>query len=369
MSEDVELEDGSGAEDAITPDVGVVREHLIVHLGAPYEVCELRRNPVTGSPIELLEIAYFAPGGMQAPVLFSTCGLSQSLMENGRRMEGLFMMRPAPAKPQPVYDLLAAFALYPDKHQVSVGIGDVIPGGAELEALCPMDALLVLPPVQFVEGFQRVPRWDQQIVDLYWLVPVFEREAEYALQHGPEALLMNFAAQGLDLTDLRRDEANTVITPEDAAEMAKKRELEDRKRPRPAARMAAPAPMMKRRPQPTSKSFEAEEAEDGGFVVRRRGVKTAPPDATTVVDRPVHRPSEPGSPEAPGRPASAAAALPGGPKRFEVPKKDKPAKPVLTSKPKEARDPAAEKKARIEALKADAKARAERAKKDREGGG
>lgn len=366
MSEDVDLEDASGAESAITPDVGVVREHLIVHLGAPYEVAELRRNPVKGSPIEMLEIAYFAPGGMQAPVLFSTCGLSQSLMENGRRMEGIFMMRPAPAKPQLVYDLLSAFALYPDKNQVSIGIGDVLPGGAELEALCPMDALLVLPPVQFVEGFQRIPRWDQQIVDLFWLVPVFEQEAAYALQHGPEALLMLFAAQGLDLTDLKRDEANTVMTPEDAAEMARKRELEDKKRPRPTARMAAPQPMMKRRPQPTSKSFEAQEADDGAFVVRRKGIKTAPPDASTVVDRPVHKPQEASS--AQDAQAARAPSLPGGPKRFDVPKKDKPARPVLTSKPKEARDPEAEKKARIEALKADAKARAERAKKDRQGG-
>ena len=360
MSDDAELEDDSGLEASITPDVGVVREHLIVHLGAPYEVAELRKNPVKGSPIEMLEIAYFAPGGMQAPVLFSTCGLSQSLMENGRRMEGLFMLRPAPAKPQLVYDLLSAFALYPDANQVAIGIGDVIPGGAELEALCPMDALLVLPPVQFVEGFQRIPRWDQTIVELFWLVPVFEHEAKYALEHGPEALLLLFAAQGLDLTDLKRDEANTVLTPEDAAEMAKQRELEDRKKPRPAPRMVAPQPMLKRRAEPTSKSFDTTQQADGGIVIKRRGMKAAPPDASTVVDRPVHKPGDPKKPA----PVVASPAA-SGPKRFDVPKKEKPARPVLTSRSKEQRDPVAEKKARIEALKADAKARAERAKKAR----
>ncbi len=355
MSDDLELEDDSGQEAAITPDVGVVREHLIVHLGAPYEVAELRKNPVSGSPIEMLEIAYFAPGGMQAPVLFATCGLSQSLMENGRRMEGLFMVRPAPPKPQLVYDLLSAFALYPDKNQVALGIGDVIPGGQELEALCPMDALLVLPPVQFVEGFQRIPRWDQTVVELFWLLPVFEAEANYAVEHGPESLLMLFAAQGLDLTDLKRDEANTVLPPEDAEQMAKRREAEDRKKPRSAPRMVAPQPMVKRRIEPTTKSFEASEQSDGGIVIKRRGVKTAPPDASTVVDRPVHKTGE----------APKPAVAPSGPKRFDVPKKDKPARPILTSKPKEQRDPVAEKKARIEALKADAKARAERAKKAR----
>jgi hypothetical protein len=120
-----------------------------------------------------------------------------------------------------VHKMLASFALFAEANDQVVRHGDVVRAPDELSKFCDMDALLFMPPIPFVQSFHKVAVTDGE-VEILWLLPVFDAEAEYALTHGPQSLMMLFAAQGLDLTEPRRGEANTLMEPKDAAEMAKR---------------------------------------------------------------------------------------------------------------------------------------------------
>lgn len=206
------------------PDVLLVRKHLVEHLGQPDEVFEISGSPIPNSPVQVLNLAYFAPAGPHAPVVFATCGASQYRMPDGRRVEGLIILKREPPAQgfEGVNRLLGSFALFAEGTGQAVRLGDVVRAPEELRSFCTMDAVLFLPPVPFVPAFHSLQVTRNERVELVWLLPVYAAEAEYALKHGPQALMVVFAAQGLDLTDPERAEANTFITPEDAAEMAKR---------------------------------------------------------------------------------------------------------------------------------------------------
>lgn len=370
----------SGLDD--NPTVLKVRQHLVEFLGAPDEVFELAGSPVPGSAMSALNLAYFAPQGPQAPVVFSTCGASLLQTADGRRNEGLVLLRKEP--PPPVFDgvqrLLAQFALFPERSPNPVQLGDVVRAKEMLRPICGMDAVLFMPPVPFVPAFHRAAIGPQQFVDFVWLLPVFEDEAEYAMQHGPQALMMLFAAQGVDLTDLQRTEADTTMDPAEAevrAQEATQRAQERAKNQSP--RPSAGKPKSSRRDAPRG-SFEAE---DAGPTLRitRRGA--GPNPEPTSASRPGSSVPGGGPGPRPGsqRPAPRARIAVRAPSkkeeiRFDLSAKAPPGQglspakrsPAPSPRPKREAPPTlteeqkAEAKARrIEALKQAAREAAERA--------
>ncbi|MBK6685009.1 MAG: suppressor of fused domain protein [Deltaproteobacteria bacterium] len=278
------------------PDVLLVRKHLVEHLGQPDEVFEISGSPIPNSPVQSLNLAYFAPGGPHSPVVFATCGASLYRMADGRRVEGLIILRREPNGVgfEGVNKLLGSFALFAESTGQAVRIGDVVRAPTELKQFCQMDAVLFLPPVPFVPQFHQLPVTRNEQVDLIWLLPVYEEEAEYALKNGPQALMLLFAAQGLDLTDPERSEANTLVRPEDAADMAR-RVAEDNAKKGPDAVKPTILPAGKTK---TSRrdmgrgSFDVEEGESVVISRRSKPTKAArsdtpgadPPPAATQVE-------------------------------------------------------------------------------------
>lgn len=382
------------------PDVLLIRKHLVEHLGPPRAVVEVRGSPLPSSPVQALNIAYFAPQGPEAPVVFVTCGASLYTMRDGRRVEAMVLLRrePPPDGFEAVHRLLGAFALFAETHREVVRVGDVVRANDELRQLSSMDAVLFMPPVPFVPAFHRVALGGERTSELIWLLPVYESEAAYALSHGPQALMMLFAAQSLDLTDMHRDEANTLMEPADAELQARKALAKNQAAT--ADQAATPLPVGKTKSDRRDVgrgSFEVAELGNTVRVSRRSrgdGTETAAraeaarteavvpatptprPDAPKIApERPATaQPPERRGPPPPRRPERRPAPplerapevrfdLEGGraqsapaPRRAPPP----PPKPA-PSPPETAEAKAAAKKKRIEELKANARAAAERA--------
>jgi hypothetical protein len=254
------------------PDVLLVRKHLVEHLGRPDEVFEVRGSPLPNSPLQALHLAYFAPGGPDAPVVYATCGACLFKMKDGRRVEGLMLLRkaPDPEAVSAIHRMLSSFAIFAEANSETVRIGDVVRAPENLHRFSHMDAVLFLPPVPFVESFHRVQIRDNQLVDVVWLLPVYESEAQYALKNGPQALMLLFAAQGLDLTEMNREEANTLIEPDDARQMAQRRSEDEKKKGDTKAAPKSRAPQ--RRGALVTGSFDVQDDPNTVTVVRR-GVK------------------------------------------------------------------------------------------------
>lgn len=266
------------------PDILLVRKHLVEHLGPPQEVFEVRGSPIKTSPIQALHLSYFAPGGPEAPVVFATCGACLFKMNDGRRVEAMMLLRREPSRDafSAIHRLLSSFAIFAEANNESVRIGDVVRAPEDLHKFCQMDAILFLPPVPFIETFHRIAITNEELVELVWLLPVYEAEAAYALKYGPQALMMLFAAQGLDLTQADREEANTLIQPEDARAMAQKRSEEERARLEAAGGRTPVAPASKAPPKRNLGAGSFEVAEQGDAVtITRRGAK--PKNPTRVV--------------------------------------------------------------------------------------
>jgi hypothetical protein len=366
------------------PDILLVRKHLVEHLGPPAEVFEVRGSPIKTSPIQALHLSYFAPGGPEAPVVFSTCGACLYKMNDGRRVEAMMLLRREPNRDafSAIHRLLSSFAIFSEANNEAVRIGDVVRAPDDLHKFCGMDAILFLPPVPFVETFHKIPITKGDHVELIWLLPVYEAEASYALKYGPQALMMLFAAQGLDLTQSDRDEANTLIQPEDARALAQKRSDEER------AKMDAQGgpkamPMSKAPPRRTLGAGSFEVADQGDAVaITRRGDKK--PKAVRPVEQAPPPPPEPMPPQRTQPPPQKKPVLRsvGKPEpvvRFDVnaPKLSQSTGPATASKtpaakpappPPKPETPEEAKKRRIDELKAKAADAAKRAA-ERQGGG
>lgn len=369
------------------PDILLVRKHLVEHLGPPQEVFEVRGSPIKSSPIQALHLSYFAPGGPEAPVVFATCGACLFKMKDGRRVEAMMLLRREPSRDafSSIHRLLSSFAIFSEANNEAVRIGDVVRAPEDLHRFCQMDAILFLPPVPFVESFHRIALTREQQVELIWLLPVFEKEAAYALKYGPQALMMLFAAQGLDLTQTDRDEANTLIQPDDARQMAQKRSEEERARLEASGGKPSMAAVSKAPPRRNLGAGSFEVADQGDAVaITRRGAKpktkvvqavSAPPP-----DPPPHQPQpqvQPPGAAAQRRPVVARPQTKPEPvKKFDLNAKNdaqktpaaKPGAKVAPAPVPIQESPEEAKKRKIEELKAKAadaaKRAAERTKKE-----
>jgi hypothetical protein len=295
------------------PTILLVRKHLVEFLGPPDEVFELTGSPLPGSPVAALNLAYFAPQGPNNPVVFATCGASLFRMQDGRRVEGMVLLRREPAAPafEAVHKMLAQFALFSESNGTPVRLGDVVRAQDMLRGFCDMDAILFMPPVPFVPGFHRAPISGDEVVDMVWLLPVYEAEAEYTLKHGPQALMMLFAAQGLDLTEPTREEANTFMEPRDAEEMARRAMADAQERAKTAAPVPTAGKPKTSRRDANKGSFQVEEGGSTLRITRRGGARPTPPPAPAPTPEVVAAPPAPPAPSAPAGPAGPPARGPG----------------------------------------------------------
>jgi hypothetical protein len=354
-------------------DILLIRKHLVEHLGPPDEVFEVSGSPLPGSPVQALNLAYFAPAGPHSPVVFATCGASQFTMKDGRRVEGILILRKEPTSDEfeAVHRMLASFALFAEANNQVVRHGDVVRAPDELSKFCDMDALLFMPPIPFVQTFHKVSVTDGE-VEILWLLPVFDAEAEYALAHGPQSLMMLFAAQGLDLTEARRPEANTLVEPADAAEMARRMGEENAKRaaegggPRP---VAPPAKPKTSRRDMGKGSYDVEE-QAGEVKISRRSKAKKPEPPKPEPSRPELRSVSSPQPQSLQRKKSITVQIPKkkeetrfdlGAKKPESSTPKLPPRPVL-KKQEPAEDPEVVKQRRVAELKKKAREAAERAK-------
>jgi hypothetical protein len=254
-------------------------QQLQQYLGTPAEVFELSQNPVEGSAIGKLKIAYFTPGGGTGRVVFATSGAHRARMNDGRRIEAMMILRKEPAGTafDAVRNLLSTFVLLPEANGRSLRYGDVI--RADLSAFSVMDALILVPPLVFPDRLHSAKLEDGGTIDFLWLVPVFEEEARYAIKYGPSALMLLTAAQGLDLTDMDRAEANTHAHPSDVVSLAKEATEEMLAKARASrSRPKTPAPKLKSSPRNIGKgSFEVKVDQSAGAVrVSRRNTRARP---------------------------------------------------------------------------------------------
>lgn len=317
--------------DPVAEALAALEQHYQVHLGpprgdAPWETTEgpigLRRfEPVPGT------------------LVLATVGVSQI---HGNAPEAVLSMHGQPPEATLVRacQILGAFAEQstPDLARYPLALEGV-----------DFETVLVLPPLPFTEGLARLRQpAPMPPLEIRWLLPAFDDEAEYAHEHGPEALLNLLRAQRLDAADFSRAPASTLVTPEDAARMA--------------GASGADA----------DKSYKAEQVR-GGIRIERKRRKIGRSTAATNPPGPMVSPPPPTPKAAPkpppprSRPARRATEVGRKPgrKQFELgrpPPPPTPTQPAVRTAPAAPEDPADAKRKRVEALRAkvrEARVRAE----------
>lgn len=290
--------------------------------GEPEQV-QVMQGGAAPDAIPQLHVAQFAPEGPTSPNVFATCGASLYEMEDGRRIEGIVICRREPTEEerQGILRLLGRFSLFPATQKAVFRPGDLIDAKEDLAAFCDMDSVLMLPPLPFVDTFRTVDS-RHGAIEILWLVPIFNAEAEYARTHGIPALLNLVSAQGLDLSEPRRDEANTLMAPEEAASMALERAKEQAEK----AKNAAPSPRSVAKLKTNRKnvgkgSFDVEEGAGGVKINRRAAPKPKVKAETPRTTAPAPAAPDPApmasggpsrGPAVPGFPGGSAANPPGG---------------------------------------------------------
>lgn len=149
-------------------------------------------------------------GGGQLPgsTAFSALGLSRhrlQMRESGNpvNME-LFMVTHtelAPARIPQALQLIGKGLL--DRHAAMVR-GDVVRLPAPISESSGMSALYASRPVYFDGDFDEIDIEDGVTVGLMWLIPIWDEEADFVLQHGWPAFESRLESHDPDLLDLSR---------------------------------------------------------------------------------------------------------------------------------------------------------------------
>ena len=125
-----------------------------------------------------------APDGPGKPWIYATCGAAQSAADGETGAEYVLL---SPAADAVIVEMLAALATVNADAPEGLGVGSIIALGRSWIASSWARHLLVLPPYPFGPGFELVDGKQGRTVVL-WLVPIFAVEAQYAREHGYEAL-------------------------------------------------------------------------------------------------------------------------------------------------------------------------------------
>jgi len=129
----------------------------------------------------VLRVAPDEPG---KPWVYATCGAGQAAADGEAGAEYVLL---TPAADAAIVEMLAALATVNADAPQGLGVGSIIALGRSWIASSWARHLLVLPPYPFGPGFELVEGSERRTVVL-WLVPIFAAEAQYAREHGYEAL-------------------------------------------------------------------------------------------------------------------------------------------------------------------------------------
>ena len=125
-----------------------------------------------------------APDEAGKPWIYATCGAAQCAADGAAGAEYVLF---TPAADAVIVEMLAALATVNADAPQGLGVGSIIALGRSWIASSWARHLLVLPPYPFGPGFELVDGEQGRTVVL-WLVPIFAAEAQYAREHGYEAL-------------------------------------------------------------------------------------------------------------------------------------------------------------------------------------
>lgn len=267
--------------------------------GLPDLVFDVPADPRPDAPMHHLHIAGFLPSGPTGPYVFCTAGASRAPMADGRRVEGMLAFQPAPSEQlkDPILRLLTAFSLHVQNSERPVQFGEVIRAEQDMSELSPMRGLMFAPPVLFNEAAHQLGS-PKAPVELMWLVPIYDEEAQLLLARGATTLLNRFIEEETELLNFSR--APVRLRPKPAPKEKPQPEEKPQRKARKKvlrARPSARGPMISR-PTP---SAGAKRGYAGG----------APP------------PKPPAAPTAASPTRGSAAS----------PEPKKPARPRLPSKP------------------------------------
>jgi len=282
-----------------SPEIATVRAHLVQTLGPPLEVLELSGSP--DKRLAKLEVATWQPAGPTGPLIMASCGISRLVMPDGRRMEALMLVRPVPSKDDTavLVKLLGRFGLLIANATGSIPPGTVIRAPEEMAPVSTMPDLVLLPAITFPPLFRQIKKGDQTI-DIAWLAPVHEIEAQLVESQGGEALMMQFSAYGVDLAAWHRPAIPKALTFEEAKAMV-------------IARNPAPGP-------PDPKSRDERVAQLKANAMERAARAASQPGASTPPPAPAPPPVPPGKAPPPAFKAGKNAIITAPPKPRRPPK-------------------------------------------------
>lgn len=199
------MAEGTGYQARLTtPSAWAAYAHLTRHFGNPVRIMELpdgeRFRP------RKVDVAQFSPLGDGSTALLATCGVSNTATPGGRFAELFLVCRPAPdvEMAAEMARLLRRVSLTSVRRNVDLQPGLLLSMPADAPALGRFPACILFPPLALVESFHVLEHKDGKRVTWCWVVPLFEREAALAREHGAPALHQWFAAEEVDLADLGR---------------------------------------------------------------------------------------------------------------------------------------------------------------------
>ena len=192
-----------------------IETHFATHFGEPRGAATWRTR------LGELQLRRYEP--MPGTLVLATHGGS-TLIPDGDGVEAVLTLHADPPDEVmmsacAIMGALIEFAADPhaNKQVASFKPAPQVFGGVDFETA------LLMPPLVFNEtlaGFSVEAPTGPRFIQVVWLVPGYDDEAEYITAHGPQSFFHLLQAQRLDPADFKRSAASTMITPEDAAIMA-----------------------------------------------------------------------------------------------------------------------------------------------------
>ena len=126
-----------------------------------------------------------APAETGQPWIYATCGAAQSGAAGEPGAEYVLL---APGADPAIVEMLAALAMLDADAPAGIGVGSIIALRRPWTASSWARHVLVLPPYPFEPEFAVCEHDGERRIVVLWLVPILAVEAQYAREHGYEAL-------------------------------------------------------------------------------------------------------------------------------------------------------------------------------------
>lgn len=181
-----------------------VYDIVAAHLKAiwPAETKELFswKGGPAGVALPHLRVCRVAPTEPTDPWVYLTVGLSEEMANENTAHEFVII---SPWESAIHIETLAVLGFYHRTNRLYPG--SIVDIGREWIEGSGMDHFLVSIPYPYGPDFEYCWVNDEKKIRFLWLVPIYASEAEYAQQHGVEALEERFDEQQIDVVDASRE--------------------------------------------------------------------------------------------------------------------------------------------------------------------